>query len=77
MSKRKPNITVDDIGTYYQKGGEVYLLEGFKPEPEVTMLKLSGGQEVIKKPLSHFTDFVRLNPEKPRKSVDMLESNAP
>ena len=77
MSKRKLNITVEDIGTYYQKDGRVYLLAEFKPEPEVTMLSLSGGQEVIKKPLSHFTDFVRLKPEKPRKSVDMLEAKVP
>ncbi len=65
MSKRKSNITLEDVGGFYLNDEKVYQLEEFKPEPQVTMLNFADSDK-IEGSLSSFADFVRLKPEKPR-----------
>lgn len=68
MRMPKPNITKEDVlKTFYTLDGKsVYLLNEYIPpmaEPEIVMREF-GTEDVIKKPLSYFKDFIRLKPEK-------------
>jgi hypothetical protein len=66
--RRKLNITVEDIGKWYTDGIDVWKLEEFIPEPQVSMSKVSSVGDVKKGYLSDFKDFRRLIPEpEPRK----------
>jgi hypothetical protein len=67
--RRKPNITTEDIGRWYTDGTDVWKLEDFIPEPQVSMSRVAttGGDpqahEIKKGYLSEFSDFRRLIPE--------------
>ncbi len=67
--RRKPNITTEDIGRWYTDGSDVWKLDEFIPEPQVSMSKVAsmGGDpqahEIKKGYLSEFSDFCRLIPE--------------
>ena len=67
--RHKPNITTDDIGKWFTDGTDVWKLDVFIPEPQVSMTKVAsmGGDpqkhEVKKGSLSDFQDFRRLIPE--------------
>lgn len=69
VQRRKPNITTEDIGRWYTDGTDVWKLDEFIPEPQVSMSKVAsmGGDpqahEVKKGYLSEFSDFRRLIPE--------------
>lgn len=61
--RRKPNITTEDIGKWYTDGTDVWKLEDFIPEPQVSMSKVASADEIKKGYLSDFKDFRRLVPE--------------
>ena len=62
MSKRKANITPEDIGGYYQDTeGQIWQLEECETEPSATM-KLVNAVLFEVKPISEFKDFIRLKP---------------
>ena len=69
IQRRKPNITTEDIGRWYTDGTDVWKLDEFIPEPQVSMSKVAsmGGDpqthEVKKGYLSEFNEFRRLIPE--------------
>jgi len=69
IQRGRPNITTEDIGRWYTDGTDVWKLDDFIPEPQVSMSKVSstGGDpqahEVKKGNLSEFNDFRRLIPE--------------
>jgi len=63
---RKPNITTEDIGKWYTDGTDVWKLEAFIPEPQVTMTKVASVEEIKSGNLSDFKDFRRLIPEPDR-----------
>ena len=66
--RRKSNITTEDIGKWYTDGTDVWKLEEFIPEPQVSMSKVASPDEIKKGNLSEFKDFRRLLPERePRK----------
>ena len=66
----KPNITLEDIGQWYTDGKDVWKLEGFIPEPQVTMSRVASVDEIKKGNLSEFQNFRRLIPEpEPRKRL--------
>lgn len=72
--RRKPNITIEDIGRWYTDGTDVWKLDDFIPEPQVSMSKVASSEndpqvhEIKKGNLSEFIDFRRLIPEpEPRK----------
>jgi len=74
--RRKPNITTEDIGRWFTDGTDVWKLDVFIPEPQVSMSKVAslGGDpqahEIKKGSPSDFKDFRRLIPEpEPRKRV--------
>ena len=74
--RRKPNITTEDIGRWFTDGTDVWKLDVFIPEPQVSMSKVAslGGDpqahEIKKGSPSDFKDFHRLIPEpEPRKRV--------
>jgi hypothetical protein len=74
--RRKPNITTEDIGRWFTDGTDVWKLDIFIPEPQVSMSKVAslGGDpqlhEIKKGSPSDFKDFRRLIPEpEPRKRV--------
>lgn len=67
--RRKPNITTEDVGRWYTDGTDVWKLDDFIPEPQVSMSKVASlgndaqAHEVKKGNLSEFKDFRRLIPE--------------
>ena len=67
--RRKSNITSEDIGRWYTDGMDVWKLDDFIPEPQVTMSKVASlendpqAHEIKKGNLSDFMDFRRLIPE--------------
>jgi hypothetical protein len=72
----KPNITTEDIGKWFTDGKDVWILNVFIPEPQVSMSKVvsMGGDpkthEIKKGNLSDFEGFRRLIPEpEPRKHI--------
>jgi hypothetical protein len=72
--RRKSNITSEDIGRWYTDGTDVWRLDDFIPEPQVSMSKVASlendpqAHEIKKGYLSEFKDFRRLIPEpEPRK----------
>ena len=74
--RHKPNITTDDIGKWFTDGTDVWKLNVFIPEPQVSMTKVAsmGGDpqkhEIKKGSPSDFQDFRRLIPEpEPRKHI--------
>ncbi|MGP8081197.1 MAG: hypothetical protein ACLPVI_11965 [Dehalococcoidales bacterium] len=66
--RRKPNITTEDIGKWFTDGTDVWRLDVFIPEPQVSMSKVVslGGDpekhEIKKGNLSDFENFCRLIP---------------
>jgi hypothetical protein len=73
---RKPNITTDDIGKWFTDGMDVWKLDIFIPEPQISMTKVAsmGGDpqkhQIKKGSPSDFHDFRRLIPEpEPRKQI--------
>ena len=66
---RRPNITIEDIGRWYTDGIDVWKLDVFIPEPQVTMSKVASmendpkSHETKSGYLSDFKDFRRLIPE--------------
>ncbi len=78
--RRKPNITTDDIGKWFTDGTDVWKLDVFIPEPQISMTKVAsmGGDpekhEIKNGSPSDFKDFRRLIPEpEPRKHVKKQE----
>jgi len=74
--RRKPNITTEDIGRWFTDGTDVWKLDVFIPEPQVSMSKVASvegdpqAHEIKKGSPSDFKDFRRLIPEpEPRKRV--------
>jgi len=74
--RRKPNITTEDIGRWYTDGTDVWKLDVFIPEPQVSMSKVASlegdpqSHEIKKGSPLDFKDFRRLIPEpEPRKHV--------
>ena len=71
--KPRPNISPEDIGTFYQDGKIIYELDDCGVEPSATMRQITGdAHAILTKPISQFANFVRLTPErvitKPRKT---------
>src|SRR3990167_2076683 len=68
MSKRKTNITPEDIRGYYQDSeGRIRKLVACEYEPHATMKTIVDGVGLEEtKPISGFKDFVRLKPVVPR-----------
>ena len=68
MSKRKTNITPEDIRGYYQDSeGRIRQLVACEYEPHATMKTIVDGVGLEEtKPISGFKDFVRLKPVVPR-----------
>ena len=65
MTKRKANITPADVGNLYiDPNDEVYRLGECEVEPSAVMVNIISGI-IVKRPLSGFTDLVRLKPEHP------------
>jgi len=66
MSKRKANITPEDLLEHYQDAkGEIWRLIECEIEPHATMKRVF--DEVVEtKPISEFKDFVRLQLVSPR-----------
>ena len=74
--RRKPNITTEDIGRWFTDGTDVWKLDVFIPEPQVSMSKVASLEgdppthEIKQGSPSDFKDFRRLIPEpEPRKRV--------
>jgi hypothetical protein len=74
--RRKPNITTEDIGGWYTDGTDVWKLDVFIPEPQVSMSKVASLEgdppthEIKQGSTSDFKDFRRLIPEpEPRKRL--------
>ena len=74
--RRKANITTEDIGGWFTDGTDVWKLDVFIPEPQVSMSKVAstGGDpqahEIKKGSPSDFKDFRRLIPKpEPRKHI--------
>jgi hypothetical protein len=68
--RHKSNITTEDIGRWYTDGKDVWKLESFIPEPQVSMSKVAKADEMKNGYLSDFKDFRRLIPEpEPRKRI--------
>ena len=67
--RRKPNITTDDIGKWFTDGTDVWKLDVFIPEPQISMTRVAsmGGDpekhEIKNGSPSDFKDFRRLIPE--------------
>ena len=70
--RRKSNITTEDIGRWYTDGTDVWKLDDFIPEPQVTMSRVASlgsdpqAHEIKKGNLSDFKEFRRLIPETER-----------
>jgi len=74
--RRKSNITTEDIGKWYTDGTDVWKLDVFIPEPQVSMSKVASlegdpqSHEIKTGSPSDFKDFRRLIPEpEPRKRL--------
>jgi hypothetical protein len=74
--RRKPNITTEDVGRWYTDGTNVWKLDDFIPEPQVSMSKVASlegdpqAHEIKKGSPLDFKDFRRLITEpEPRKRV--------
>ncbi len=72
--RRKSNITIEDIGGWFTDGTDVWKLDVFIPEPQVSMSKVASmegdpqAHEIKEGSPSDFKDFRRLIPEpEPRK----------
>lgn len=71
--RRKSNITTEDIGKWYTDGTDVWKLDVFIPEPQVSMSKVASldgdpqSHEIKKGSPSDFKDFRRLIPEPERR----------
>jgi hypothetical protein len=69
IPRRKPNITTEDVGRWYTDGVDVWKLDDFVPEPQVSMSKVASmgndpqAHEIKKGNLSEFSNFRRLVPE--------------
>ncbi len=75
-NRRKPNITTEDIGRWFTDGTDVWKLDVFIPEPQVSMSKVASldgdpqTHEIKKGSPLDFKDFRQLIPEpEPRKRV--------
>ena len=69
--RRKSNITVSDIGKWYTDGTDIWILDSFIPEPQVSMVKIASetmdAEKCRKGAISDFQIFRRLIPEPIRK----------
>jgi hypothetical protein len=71
--RRKSNITTEDIGGWYTDGTDVWRLDVFIPEPQVSMSKVASlegdpqSHEIKKGSPADFKDFRRLIPEPERR----------